>query len=276
MCIFNSRTKTVLPFSSGRPRLWWPGRTSRWKRIQSESFCGWKRACAHTFVLICPPGKSQFFFCFRRVNLDLLDPLVLLERMERGYHRNILTICRVWWLHAEWHKPPLFRQQNFPFDLFFYASVVWFVHTFTCFKSTSAFLITSRCDLISLGSFLFLLLALLSSYSHMHLHCHTWTSLATHISPFSIIVHRLLLTLTRSLFFLPGRRWRDRTQGTSWWTSEWSRVQIQSSAGVQGLHGSNKLARSIAVRHIIYHVWFIIRYAEMSHYWDKRRTRGRH
>lgn len=46
----------------------------------------------------------------------------------------------------------------------------------------------------------------------------------THVLTFScIIIHSLSHILTRSLSF-PGRWWRDRTQGTSWWTSEWSHV----------------------------------------------------
>lgn len=64
---------------------------------------------------------------------------------------------------------------------------------------------------------------------------HSWCNLIPSFPPFSLCLPhylsilrntpslRLFHVLTRSLSF-PGRRWRDRTQGTSWWTSEWSHV----------------------------------------------------
>lgn len=41
-------------------------------------------------------------------------------------------------------------------------------------------------------------------HSHMHPQCRTCTSPSTHISLSSVLIHRLILTLTNSLFFSQG------------------------------------------------------------------------
>lgn len=157
---------------------------------------------------------------------------------------------------------PFTCNRTFPFGLF-YAGVFSFVHTFTHFYSTSAFLITSSwCSLISHTP------TCIRSVTHARLLLHILAFL-----PFSFIVwHSLWPTLS----FSP-RETMERSDPGDFLVNQWviTCVNIQSNVRAY-THGDDISARSDAGRPIIYHLWFILRYTENSHYWDKRRRRARH
>lgn len=162
-----------------------------------------KCACACVFVLICPPGKSQFFVVVGWI-WTFWTPWCYRRGWREG---NIKTF----WLYAESYdsllndtRKPFTSKRTFPLV----SSSFRLVSFDSCTPLPASNLLQlfwlPAADAIGSLWALFLLVALLSPYSHMHLHCHTWTSHATHISLSSIIIHRLLLTLTCSLFFFQG------------------------------------------------------------------------
>lgn len=218
MCIFDSRTKTILPLllRETEALMAWLDflvkKETEWV-ILWQKVCMWARAWFWSVLLV-------------NLNVSIVAGWIWTFWTpwcsRRGWREgNIETL----WLYEKSYDAMLndTRRHTFPWNSSFML-VCFGLSTPLPAANLPRRLWWPAAQAIWSPGALFLLVSLLSPFSRMHLHCHTWTSHATHITLFfcfhsSSAPHSDLCSL-----FLPGRRWRDRTQGTSWWISEWSHV----------------------------------------------------
>ena len=281
MCFWSpSVRKCVQLFSlcsAGRPRVWWSGRTSWWKRTQSELFCGVYKRCVClfwcvpllrilTFVVVgwtwtlrtswrswrgWREGNAEkktkkknrphiflfyrflflhFLFCYFSlrgpVELKLVsDPSHLLSSSCRK------TQIAPSWTSSSYQTHLSHQRPHFHFPLCSPSLAQFSLNILHLCTPLSASDLPQPSSLPTADATRFpppLLFAFMPPYYILHpRNTQTDTHTHTHILTLSsIIIHRLFPHSDPFSLFLsfPGRWWRDWTQGTSWWTSEWSHV----------------------------------------------------
>lgn len=238
-----------------------------------------KCACACVFVLICPPGKSQFF-----VVVGWIWTFWTPWCSRRGWREgNIETF----WLYAESYdsmlndtSKPFTSKRTFPLV----SSSFILVSFDSCTPLPASNLLQlfwlPAADTIWSPWALFLLVALLSPYSHMHLICTvTHEHPMLHILAFLPLLFIVCYSLWPALSF-SSRETMERSDPGDFLVNQWviTCINIQSSVREQSLHVWRYYISEERCSQTYIHIstMVLLRYAKISHYWDKRRTWARH